>query len=41
MNHSGSGDAKGIERKKGGDGSGTGGGGGKGTGAGTGGGTKK
>jgi hypothetical protein len=40
MNHSGSGDAKGMERKKGGDGSGTGGGGGKGTGAGTGGGKK-
>jgi hypothetical protein len=39
MNRSGSGDAKGIERKKG-DGSGTGGGGGKGTGAGTGGGKK-
>ncbi len=38
MNHSGSGDAKGMERKKGGSGAGTGGGGGKGTGKGTGGG---
>ncbi len=36
MNHSGSGDAKGMERKKSGDGSGTGGGGGKGTGGGSG-----
>jgi len=40
MNRSGSGDAKGLERKKGGDGTGTGGGGGKGTGTGTGGGKK-